>query len=102
MEKRLLKIIRKKIGSEPSSLQILTALTDEVVSTLSGKERIWVETGLNVDGQYRTYREIIEYDPSNIYFYIDWGKLTIYYSMKNKNSVDFLAKTIYNKLKNKN
>lgn len=101
MEKRLIKVIRKKIGTEPSSLEILGGLPENIQKTFNGKERIWVESHISDEGKLRVVREIIEYDPSNIYLYMNWGKLTFYFNTKSKSSVDFIAKNIYNQI-NKN
>lgn len=101
MEKRLLKIIRKKLGTEPSSLELLVKIPEHIEKTFNTKERIWVESHINNEGKLRVVREIIEYDPSNIYLYLNWSKLTVFFNMKSKNSVDFLVKNLYNEI-NKN
>jgi hypothetical protein len=101
MEKRLIKIVRKKIGTEPSSLGISVGLPENIKKTFNGKERMWVESHINDEGKLKVVREIIEYDPSNIYLYMNWGKLTFYFNTKSKSNVEFLANKIYNEIKNK-
>jgi hypothetical protein len=102
MKKKILKIIKNKLGVEPSILYITTPLNYKVKKSFEKMDRVWVESGINDDGGYEIYREVLEYDPSNIYFYIGSDQLTIYFNMKSKNAVDFLSKSLYNKLINEN
>jgi hypothetical protein len=99
--KNIIKIIRKKMGTEPSSAELLMKITDEVKKSFKSKERLWVKNHFTSNGEFKIIEEIIEYDPSNIYLYINLDKLIIYHNTQNKNNVEFLIKNIYNKINKK-
>lgn len=87
--------------TEPSSVELLMKITDEVKKSFKSKERLWVKNNFTSNGEFKIIEEIIEYDPSNIYLYINLDKLIIYHNTQNKNNVEFLVKNIYNKINKK-
>jgi hypothetical protein len=101
MKKNVIKFIRKKLETEPSKLVISNEITEEVEKSLNTKEKLWTESHINEDGHNKITKQLIEFDPSNIYIYLDLKKITVFFNTKSKSSAEFLAKNIYSQI-NKN